>query len=59
VILCPLHHVTPADERTTVLLVLRYCISSRTIGCQTAAMLVSARPASTSCFVFSFIVLRW
>jgi hypothetical protein len=57
VILCSLHHAAPADERTTGVAVLLSCVSSRTIGCQTAAMLWSALQAPPSCVVF--IVLRW
>jgi len=54
VILCPLHHVTPADGAPRVA---STACSSQTIGCQTAASVSSARLAPTvSCR--SFIVLR-
>src|SRR5829696_7625504 len=56
-ILCPLHHAAPADGAPRCCIVLLYCCSSQTIGCQTAFPFASTRPVSrSSCCCIAF---RW
>lgn len=56
VILCPLHHVTPADGAPRVA---STACSSQTIGCQTAASFSSARLAPTVSCRSCIVLRRW